>query len=961
MSARTIIVIGCLVLLGATAFAEEVSFTPPAVYREHLEKYLTPLEKVREELRHSFPSPFASEYEVLLDERITFVDESGRRTEVEHKIGHILSPDGVGKGSEWQTHFSKNTERYHVALARTICPDGQIAPVETSTILIDSLHGKQAKPSDEDDSETAVTNDDALIVHFPKVAPGCLVEWILVQEDLDFLKSDNITCGFSWGGKNLIRTKRLVLALPNQFQHRLHWKALGVTISEPSQKPGDDGHTLWEWASQDVAPRAFEPEIPRLEEARRQLALSTYSDWTEVGRWLVSTLIQCQEGGDVCHKKAAEWTEGLSEPRAIVSRLYSHVANDLRYGAFSPDQHRLQPRTPDAVLNSGYGDCKDKSNLLRALLKEKGIHSRLALLNALHGRIGDLRFPGLTTINHAILAVDLPGETAPLYCDTAFEHAPLGFVAHGQDYDALLVNEDGACEWRRIPRADMGNFQTAVDLTLEPGGGISGWVTLTMGGAEGAIVHDLIASHDHSWTCGEFSGWQLGGVNTSVIDFSVVEPPAGSPPGTDCYRFYILRSGGAVFSAAAGEKAWFPKANDLLPELSGSRERFASYFVPKMERSITGIIHLPKGWKMTNPPAKFDRSIPGCKVKAEWHQESDWLLVNGSMFSEGSIVEGSKFTQLWDIEQDLDKWVARGATLERGPLKMGREGGKWGKQVWLPAPDSLPKMSSAEAQLKLIDIRFGLDTSTDIPQPILEARRAALASALGMYPEDVTLTFERQFADIVDHIQRQKFQTLRDEMNNLIFQAGNKVDRPRLCLAELRLSILLSLKDHQTEAGEIAELLIGDDAGIPRIRAMAAAIAARALVKSDPQRALQYGRLTLADDGLPDDVFTRVFQMLLCALAKTDGSQPSAIVEEFSASLQRMPNKTQLLRAAITELPGELLRQGKQALADKCWQAAMEAAKGGGFSEKQLSTLTETGEKLKKAGASAHAPKHLQG
>ncbi len=960
MSARLLLVVLVTALLVSVAMAEDVSRTPPALYHEQLEKYLTPLEKVREASKQTAAAASGSGYEVVLDERIVFVAENGQQTEVEHKIGHILSPAGLEKGAEWQADFSSSYDRYYVALAQTVRADGQIEPVDAKAISLGKTGGNSARPSEKDDCDADALSSDMVTVKFPDAAPGSLVEWILVREDLDSLKSDHFETSYTWGGRNLIRTKRLLLALPDRFQKSLHWQGLGAVVPEPSKTPGDKGFTIWEWTSQDIPPLAFEPDIPRLEEAKHFLALSTFSDWREAGRWAASTLCQSPENADICRKKAAEWTEGLSDPSEIVARLYSHVANDLRYEARNVAQHRFQPRAPDVVLNSGYGDCKDKSNLLRILLQTKGIHSRIALLHAHHGHIGGQSFPGPSYFNHAIVAVDLPGQTDPLYCDATSHDAPPGYVVQGYDYDTLLLNEDGSCEWSRAPKAKMGKFQTAVDLDLLPGGGISGWVTLTMDGVAATYFRGCRAKHDHGWMCDEFSGLRLGGGKTSVADFEVIQPPPGSAPDAECYRLYVLRPGSAITSAAGGEKALFPVNTQMAPKLSGKRERRSSYFVPAMEGAITGSIRLPKAWKITNIPTAFDRSVPGYTVKVAWRREADRLVVNGSMNSEGGVLEAGQFTQLWDLEHDFADWVGRGATLERGSLKVAAKAEKSVKQVWPPPLDALPKMPSAEGEVRLLGKWFAVEDSTDLPQPRLEARKAAFARAHEWYPDDANLAFEERFTELVDQIQKRKFANIQTELHPLLIQPDGKVDKYRLCLARLKLCALLVQNERPTEAVEIADSLMADSV-LPMIRPTAAAIAARALEKTDPPRALRYARQSFAADVLPDEIFSRAFRQLFSLLAKAESAQPSTIVEEFNGALRRMPKKAALMRAAIAELPGELLQEGNVSPADKCWQAAQEAAKDGGFSEKQLATLAQTGEKLKKPPAPAHARKHLQG
>lgn len=58
-----------------------------------------------------------------------------------------------------------------------------------------------------------------------------------------------------------------------------------------------------------------------------------------------------------------------------VEQLYYWVQKNIKYIAFEDGMGGFIPRKPDDVLNKRYGDCKDKTSILHALLKEAGIPS----------------------------------------------------------------------------------------------------------------------------------------------------------------------------------------------------------------------------------------------------------------------------------------------------------------------------------------------------------------------------------------------------------------------------------------------------------------------------------------------------------------------------------------------------------------------------------------------------------
>jgi hypothetical protein len=67
-----------------------------------------------------------------------------------------------------------------------------------------------------------------------------------------------------------------------------------------------------------------------------------------------------------------------------------------------------QPRPATRVLRQGYGECRDKANLLRALLRESGITAWLVSARASCPQLVDERWPAPSCFNHCIVAVRAP-------------------------------------------------------------------------------------------------------------------------------------------------------------------------------------------------------------------------------------------------------------------------------------------------------------------------------------------------------------------------------------------------------------------------------------------------------------------------------------------------------------------------------------------------------------------------
>ena len=133
----------------------------------------------------------------------------------------------------------------------------------------------------------------------------------------------------------------------------------------------------------------------------------------------------------------------------------AEFAQKIRYVSISTNLSRgggYVPHTADAVLKAAYGDCKDKSNLLRAMLKSAGVDSYMVSIYSGNPRFTQEEFPSPSQFNHAILAIRVPDAvTLPaafthpevgrlLLFDPTDAHVAFGFIpSHEQNSRALLM------------------------------------------------------------------------------------------------------------------------------------------------------------------------------------------------------------------------------------------------------------------------------------------------------------------------------------------------------------------------------------------------------------------------------------------------------------------------------------------------------------------------------------------
>lgn len=257
------------------------------------------------------------------------------------------------------------------------------------------------------------------------LAPGTTFAWEIVEEE----KTDFTQYSYYFQGDDPVLVSRFTLTLPEG------WEARGVVLNHDPFEPQAEG-TTYTWELRDlpwIEPEDYSPGIharaPRLGvnyfPPSGVTGLRTAKDWSGVSAWLSELAEPAAQPTEPVRAKAAELTAGagttLDKIRAIASFVqktnYVHVAIDMNHGG------GFIPNPAAQTLARNYGDCKDKTALMRALLKAAGIESYFVSITANDRLYVRPEWPSPGQFNHEIVGVRIPAE---LKLPATLEHPRLG-------------------------------------------------------------------------------------------------------------------------------------------------------------------------------------------------------------------------------------------------------------------------------------------------------------------------------------------------------------------------------------------------------------------------------------------------------------------------------------------------------------------------------------------------------
>jgi transglutaminase-like putative cysteine protease len=202
------------------------------------------------------------------------------------------------------------------------------------------------------------------------------------------------------------------------MRYRLVWPAknppLTIRNRATTLKPtlthlGSD--VVYTWLAADPDPVPSEDGTPAWHMTWGTVTLSSMSSWSDVVNWALPLYTGRDRLSPALARRADAIAAKFPKPEDRITAAMRLVEDEVRYVSMSIGAGSYTPRTPEEVVRSGFGDCKDKSQLLVALLRHLHIEAYVALTDIDAGPGLIEQAPAPTVFDHAIVQVRLNGKS----------------------------------------------------------------------------------------------------------------------------------------------------------------------------------------------------------------------------------------------------------------------------------------------------------------------------------------------------------------------------------------------------------------------------------------------------------------------------------------------------------------------------------------------------------------------
>ncbi|MBN2425858.1 MAG: transglutaminase domain-containing protein [Calditrichaceae bacterium] len=195
-------------------------------------------------------------------------------------------------------------------------------------------------------------------------------------------------------------------------------------IGEPVITTDSKGYKHHVWEVKDVP--KYEGEYLSAPESRFQLGVKcqavkfnldgfegSVENWQSFGSWYYNLIKdRIVFSPDI---NTGESFKSIPDVKERVKKIYEKLQQETRYVQVYLGIDGWRPHHVDKVHQVKYGDCKDLSAYMLAMLKQAGITGYLALVKTRDTGLVDKNLPG-SKFNHMIAVVPLPDDTVYLEC-----------------------------------------------------------------------------------------------------------------------------------------------------------------------------------------------------------------------------------------------------------------------------------------------------------------------------------------------------------------------------------------------------------------------------------------------------------------------------------------------------------------------------------------------------------------
>jgi hypothetical protein len=450
------------------------------------------------------------------------------------------------------------------------------------------------------------------------------------------------------------------------------WQAKSVTFNRSNVEPTVNGSN-YVWELRDLPPIPPEPSSPSIINLAPRVAVNyfptnnagtrIFNSWQDVSRWGTELHDPQVTLDDSIAGKARELTANaateLDKIRAIANFVQNLQYISVDIGIASGNGYR--PRPASLVLQRGYGDCKDKANLMRAMLKALKIEAYPVFIYSGDPTYVKEEWSSPGQFNHCIIAIKVSDS---VNLPTVINHQSLGRLLifdatdphtlvgdlpdHEQGSWALIAaGNEGSLTRMPILPPEFNKLERNIEVALDARGNLSGVIREKANGQSATDFRREFRGSSIADYNKKIEKWVSSGMTATKV--SKITPKDDISDG----KFNLEVEFNAPFYAQVMQErllVFKPAIIGRLDRLNFSdNKRFHPYLLDSAAYTETIKIQLPTGFIVDEMPDPASLKTSFGTYSISYEVKGDHLLFTRSMTLNKTIVPTDKYDSLTDF------------------------------------------------------------------------------------------------------------------------------------------------------------------------------------------------------------------------------------------------------------------------------------------------------------------------
>jgi transglutaminase-like putative cysteine protease len=284
----------------------------------------------------------------------------------------------------------------------------------------------------------------------------------------------------------------------------LEIKNVNCSLNPQIKKSQNEVEYIWD--APKTAALIPENNVPQWYDPYKRVMVTDFTSWSQVVTWAEKYFkVNIAELQTLKKKLSGKFTN--TDKKRLTVEIIRFVQDEIRYLGFEHGLNSHIPHNPMKVCDQRFGDCKDKSLLLSAILNAYGIEAYPMLVNSRLQNEITKELPSHTIFDHCVVQIYNDGKSISIDPTCSNQGGTLDtyvFPFHGWG----LVLKPGVTDLVEIQNATMSTTNEIQTFRID-----------SIGGDAELTVKTIYIGQDADFQRSEFSGLSLETVQKWYRDF----------------------------------------------------------------------------------------------------------------------------------------------------------------------------------------------------------------------------------------------------------------------------------------------------------------------------------------------------------------------------------------------------------------------------------------------------------